>query len=185
MKIKIRNYAYYKLANSLFAGLSIGAVFTIYSPLEPSIFSLGGVLLAVGLLLIARLYGMLIKIERFFIISLTIEIVMLLMVVYYLLSVSSYTTALIIYLGYQFTFVFGSYLIRAETLFIKKAPLLGFVDIYKQIGYLAGLAISWVFFQLLKSQQIVSNIDQIYYLHYILLITQISIIILMIKAFSR
>ena len=35
----------YKFFNSLFLGLSVGAIFTLYAPLEPSIYSLGGVFL--------------------------------------------------------------------------------------------------------------------------------------------
>ena len=46
----------YKFFNSLFLGVSIGAIFTLYVPLEPSIYSLGGVILAMGMLLVARLY---------------------------------------------------------------------------------------------------------------------------------
>ena len=36
----------YKWFNSLFLGVSIGSVFTIYEPLEPSVYSLGGIALA-------------------------------------------------------------------------------------------------------------------------------------------
>ncbi len=38
----------YKFFNSLFLGLSIGAVFTLYEPLSPAIFSAGGIGLALS-----------------------------------------------------------------------------------------------------------------------------------------
>ncbi len=185
IKIKIRNYAYYKLANSMFAGLSIGAIFTIYKPLEPSVFSLGGIALAIALLIVAKFYDKLIELKRFYIISLGVELVMLMMVILYLLYPFGYTTALIVYLGYQLTFTFGSYLIRAETLFVKKKSFLGFIDTYKQIGYLIGLLLSWLFFKSLELLYVFDPNRQIYALHFVLLATQIVIIFSLLRAFVK
>ena len=38
----------YKFLNSLFLGLSVGAVFVLYTPLSPAVFSAGGIGLALG-----------------------------------------------------------------------------------------------------------------------------------------
>ena len=46
----------YKWFNSLFLGVSIGSVFTIYEPLEPSVYSLGGIALAVAMIIVAKFY---------------------------------------------------------------------------------------------------------------------------------
>ena len=67
----------YKFFNSLFLGLSVGAIFTLYAPLEPSIYSLGGVVLALGMLFIARLYHYILNADWFFRISLVVEVLLL------------------------------------------------------------------------------------------------------------
>ena len=46
----------YKWFNSLFLGVSIGSVFTIYEPLEPSVYSLGGIALAAAMIIVAKFY---------------------------------------------------------------------------------------------------------------------------------
>ena len=63
--LKINNKAFiiYKLFNSLFLGVSIGAVFTIYEPLEPTIYSVGGIALAIGMLIIAKFYHKILNIN--------------------------------------------------------------------------------------------------------------------------
>ena len=110
----------YKFFNSLFLGLSVGVIFTLYTPLQPSVYSLGGVLLALGMLLVARLYHHILNAQWFFRISFLVEVLLLLTMIYFLLYPYTYQTALIIYLGYQMTFVFGSYLVRVETLLLKQ-----------------------------------------------------------------
>ena len=46
----------YKFLNSLFLGLSVGAVFVLYTPLSPAVFSAGGIGLASGTLIVATQY---------------------------------------------------------------------------------------------------------------------------------
>ena len=97
----------YKFFNSLFLGLSVGAIFTLYAPLDPSIYSLGGVLLAVAMLIVARFYHTILNAKWFFRISLFVEVVLLLAMLYFLYTSYNYQTALLLYIGYQVTFVFG------------------------------------------------------------------------------
>ena len=110
----------YKFFNSFFLGLSVGAIFTLYAPLEPSVYSLGGIVLAIGMLLVARMYHHILNAHWFFRISLFVEFVLLLAVLYFLLNQYNYQTALIMYIGYQVTFIFGAYLVRVETLLLKQ-----------------------------------------------------------------
>jgi hypothetical protein len=184
--MNFRSYLKYKFLNSVFAGLSIGSVFSIYSPLEPSIFSIGGILLAIGMIIIAKFYEKLINIRIFYFISLFVEIVMLVVIIVFLIKPFSYSTALFIYSGYQLTFVFGSYLVRTETLILRKKTFLSILDIYKQAGYLVGLGTSFGFYKFLEySFKISVNQMQVYYLHYILLPLEILIIYYLLRAFGR
>ena len=179
-----RRYFWYKFVNSLFTGLSIGSIFTIYAPLKPSIYSVGGVLLALGMLIVAKFYEKLMNLKIFFFISLFVEIVILFLVSYFLIKPYTYTTALLVYAGYQLTFVFGSYLVRTETIFLKKKKFLSLVDIYKQAGYLSGLVVSFIFYRSLEYfLGITTNQDKVYYLHFILLFVEVLIIILLIRSF--
>ncbi len=180
MKIRLKNYIKYKFFNSLFTGLSVGSVFVIYTPLKPSIFSLGGIVLAVGMIVIARFYDVLMNIKRFFQISLMVELVILFLVILFLIKPYTYMTALLVYAGYQLTFMFGSYLVRAETLFLKKSFALSRVDIAKQLGYLAGMVGSYLFYELIEAPKQM----QVYYLHFILLLVEIVIILNLIKSFK-
>lgn len=90
-------------------------------------------------------------------------------------------TALLVYAGYQITFMFGAYLMRAETLIVKKALALTKVDIAKQIGYLAGMVASFVFYKI----YVAPKEQQVYTLHFLLLFIEIAIIILFIRSFSK
>ena len=66
MKLNEKVFLIYKLFNSAFTGLSIGILFTIYQPLEdPSIYSLGGMVLAIGMLIVAKFYDKLLNIKDF------------------------------------------------------------------------------------------------------------------------
>lgn len=173
----------YKLFNSLFLGLSVGAIFTIYAPLEPSIYSLGGIILAVGMLIVARLYHHILNTLWFYRISLLVEGVLLAAIIYFLISPYTYQTALLVYLGYQVTFVFGSYLVRAETLIIQDQRMLSRLDTAKQLGYLLGMAGSYLFYKLLEHYHITDNQAKVYELHYLLLGVEIMIILLILKSF--
>jgi len=175
----------YKFFNSLFLGLSVGAIFTLYTPLEPSLYSLGGVLLAVGMLLIARLYHTILNTEWFFKISLFVEVILLLAMCYFLSAPYTYQTALILYIGYQATFVFGSYLVRAETLLLKTDALLTELDTAKQLGYLLGMGVSYLFYKIITHYGISGNQDQVYFLHFLLVGIEIIVIFLILKSFRR
>ena len=146
LQLNHRNYTIYKFFNSLFLGTSIGSVFIIYSPLEPAIYSIGGIVLALGLMGVALFYEKILNIGYFYIISLFVEIVILAVLIAFLIFSYSYEIALCVYIGYQVTFIFGSYLGRVETLLLKKKRILKAVDISKQAGYMIGLLLSYIVF---------------------------------------
>ncbi|WP_456399672.1 hypothetical protein [Persephonella sp.] len=184
--IKPRIYIWYKFLNSLFTGLSIGSVFTIYSPLKPSIYSVGGIFLAIGMLIVAKFYEKLINFQKFFFISIFVELIILILVIYFLINPYTYMTALFIYAGYQVTFVFGSYLLRAETLLVGKKKILSVIDIYRQAGYLIGMGTAFIFYKTLEYfLGIEDNQTKVYYIHFILLITESVLIYILIKSFKR
>lgn len=186
ISLKPRIYIWYKFFNSFFTGLSIGSIFTIYAPLKPSIYSVGGILLAVGMLIVAKFYEKLMNIQKFFYISLFVETVILFLVLYFLINPYTYTTALFVYAGYQLTFIFGAYLVRAETLIVRKKNLLSIIDIYRQSGYLLGMAVSFIFYKFLEYfLGILSNQDKVYYLHFLLVMVELSIIITLIRSFKK
>ena len=186
LKIDQGAYVLYKLINSLFLGISVGSIFTIYEPLEPSVFSIGGIILALGMLIIANQYQKILNATYFYRISILVELVALAMVIVFLIFSYSYQTALWVYIGYQLTFIFGSYLVRAETLVLKENNILTRVDTAKQIGYLVGMALSYGFYKLIEfSWQINDPKEQVYILHYILLLVQILVITFLVKAFRK
>ena len=113
MELNTNKFILYKLFNSSFTGLSIGILFTIYNPLDPSIYSIGGVVLAALMLILAKFYEKILNILSFFYISLLVEISMLATIIVFFILNYSLVSALLIYIIYQLTFVFGSYLVRA------------------------------------------------------------------------
>ena len=175
----------YKFFNSLFLGLSVGAIFTLYAPLEPSIYSLGGVFLALAMLGVARLYNHILNARWIFRISLFVEVVLLLAILYFLYHSYSYQTALLMYIGYQITFIFGSYLVRAETLLLKTDALLTKLDTAKQLGYLLGMGLSYLFYKVIAAYNITDNQTQVYTLHFLLLTIEIIVILLIFKSFKK
>lgn len=185
LRIIPENFIRYKFVNSLFLGLSVGVIFILYRPLEPSIYSIGGVALALGILLIARFYHTILNTEWFFRISLLVEVVLLLAMLYFLAKPYTYQTALIIYIGYQITFMFGSYLVRAETLLLKRDELLTRLDTAKQLGYLFGMAASYLFYKLIEHYGITSDKEQVYTLHFLLVAVEFLVIWLVFKSFKR
>jgi len=185
-QIILKEFIRYKFFNSLFVGLSVGSIFTIYAPLEPSLYSLGGIALALAMLVIAKLYTKIMNITYFYRISIAVELVMLISVLYFLFFSYSYTTALFIYAGYQLTFSFGSYLVRAETILIPKSASLSQLDTAKQLGYLAGMLISYLFYKALTYLfNITDNQSQVYDLHYLLLITELVTLFFLLRSFSN
>lgn len=184
-KIIPKYFIRYKFFNSLFLGLSVGTIFTLYAPLEPSIYSLGGIFLALAMLLVAQFYKHILNASYLFKISLFVEIILLLAISYFLYASYNYHSALVLYVGYQLTFVFGSYLIRAETLLLQSDVLLTKLDSAKQLGYLLGMGISYLFYKFLNQMGITQNQEQVYVLHFILLVVELSIIALIFKSFKR
>ena len=186
LRINNRNFFRYKFFNSLFLGTSIGSVFTIYAPLDPSVYSIGGIVLAASMLIVATLYSRILNINYFYKISLFVELVILSVIISFLLLSFNYQIALFVYIGYQITFMFGSYLIRGETLLLKKDRLLTLVDVAKQFGYLTGLGLSFLFYKFIEYQfQIIDNQTQVFYIHYLLLIIEIIVIIFLVKSFEK
>jgi len=185
MKLHVRAYLWYKLLNSLFFGLSVGSIFVLYTPLEPSVFSLGGIVLALGMLFVAKFYEKMMHLLVFYRVSVLVEIIPLLIIFSFLLFKYHYFNALFIYASYQVTFMFGGYLVRIETLLLKKTALLSFADVLKQKGYLAGMVLSYAFYKVLELYGIVDKQTQVYALHVSLLLLQIVILYLLFKAFSK
>lgn len=185
LEIDIRVFLKYKFFNSLFLGISVGSIFTIYSSLEPSIYSIGGIVLAICMLIVAKYYHKILNINSFYKISLSVELVLSFIILYFLTLSYSYSSALLMYVGYQVTFIFGSYLIRAETLFLKHKLILSYVDTTKQKGYLLGMFISFVFYKIMKYFNILDSKIQVYNIHFLLLFIQITIIFFLIKAFKK
>ena len=167
-------------------GLSIGSIFTIYTPLEPSVYSIGGIALALGMLLVATQYHKILTIKYFYRISLLVEIIILGVVISFLIFSYSYKIAMLVYLGYQITFVFGSYLVRGETLILRQDKLLKAVDIAKQSGYLSGLLFSYLFYEFVDYFfALTDNQSQVFYLHYPLLVIEVLVILSLIFSFRR
>ena len=186
MQLRKKAFLSYKLFNSSFTGLSIGILFTIYQPLTPSTYSMGGIVLAIAMLIVAKFYEKLLNIKSFYFISIIVEIIILLTVITFLILQYSLTSALLIYIGYQLTFIFGGYLVRAETLIAPEKDYLGKLDVYKQVGYLTGLASSFIFYKTLEyGFEIKEPKVQISILHYFLITLQIIITTLLIKSFKK
>jgi len=184
-RIALRPFIHYKFLNALFTGVSVGSIFIIYAPLQPYVYSLGGILLALAMLLVARYYVRILNRAWFYRISLGVEAVMLVLVLYFLLFSYSYASALFVYAGYQLTFAFGAYLVRAETILIAKARALTYLDVYKQAGYLAGMVISFLFYKLLEFRTVDDAQTQVYLMHYLLLLTELGVIYYLYRAFHR
>ena len=186
MQLVEKNFLIYKLLNSSFTGLSVGIIFTIYEPLDPEVYSVGGMVLALAMLVIAKFYERLLNINSFYLISLLVESVMLLTVLSFLVLGFSLTSALLIYCGYQLTFIFGGYLVRAETLVTHRKELLSKIDVNKQIGYLVGLGVSFLFYKVLEmGLEIADPKAQITILHYFLILLQSIILLLVISSFKK
>ena len=167
-------------------GLGIGSIFIVYAPLEPSVYSAGGIILAFSMLLVAKLYYKILTIEYFYRISLLVELIMLFGMGWFLLFSFNYMSALVYYISYQATFTFGSYLVRAETLFLKKSALLTLVDVIKQKGYLAGMLLSYIFYKLLENTLHVSDKNiQVYEMNITLFIVELAIIFFLIRSFAK
>ena len=138
------------------------------------------------MLIVATLYSKILNINYFYKISLFVELVILSVIVAFLLFSFNYQIALLVYIGYQITFMFGSYLMRGETLILKKDRILTLVDMAKQFGYLVGLLLSYLFYKAIEYQfQIIDNQSQVFYIHYLLLFIELLVIIFLIRSFEK
>ena len=179
-------YLIYKVLNSLFLGLSVGTIFAIYAPLKQYIYSAGGVALGIGLIVVALFYDKILNIKAYFIFALLVELIMLGTVISLLIFQFSYINALGIYVSYQIVFMFGSYLLRAETLIVQNSTFLSRIDIAKQIGYILGMVGSFGFYKIIEElYHINDNQTQVYFMHFILVFVQVFIIITLIKSFRN
>ena len=176
----------YKFFNSLFLGLSIGAVFTLYEPLSPATFSAGGVGLALATMVIATQYHRIFDPWWFFRLSLGVEVIILLGVIGVLIYPIEQPLALFIYLGYQITFALGSYLVRCETLLVVEQRRLTQLDVTKQIAYLIGMGASWAAYLMMENHfAVVDKAAQVVAIHGPLLVVEAAVIACLVLAFSR
>jgi putative membrane protein len=185
MKINFRSYISYKFSNSIFNGAITGSVFTVYALLEPSLFSIGGIVIAVGIFVVAKLYSYFMNTQRFFEVSLFTELLTLAALAAFLILPKSYLVAIIYFWIYQVIFVFGAYLIRVESYFLNKVSLLSMIDRVKQKGYIVGLFLSYLFYQALKYLDESEPWEQVWLLYTVLFVLQIWVTVLLLKAFRR
>ncbi len=176
----------YKFFNSLFLGLSIGAVFTLYEPLSPATFSAGGVGLALATMVIATQYHRIFDPWWFFRLSLGVEVIILFGVIGVLIYPIEQPLALFIYLGYQVTFALGSYLVRCETLLVVEQRRLTQLDVTKQIAYLIGMGASWAAYLMMENHfAVVDKAAQVVAIHGPLLVVEAAVIACLVLAFHR
>lgn len=184
MRIIPRNYLEFKLLNSLFAGAGMAGVFVVYAQIKPLVFSLGGIVLALMSIAIAKIYSKIMKTRIFFALSMVVEGAMLVAVLLFLLSPKSAEIALAIYICYQIMFLFGGYIVRFETLALRKVKLLSMVDVRKQIGYLAGLFVSFTVYKSLELVMLIHDkVEQVWHMHLLLLPLQVVVIYKLARSF--
>lgn len=183
--IALKPYLFYKLLNSLFLGSSLGTIFVIYMPLSPKTYSIGGIFLALGAWIVSLFYAQLLHKKPYKIILLGLEILPFLYLLAYLLLPNTFFGALLIYTLYQLGFIFGDYLGRTETLIFKKRFYLSKLDRNKQIGYLLGLGIAFIFYNVLDFMQITQKEAQVYAIHFLLLLLQFIVFFTLFYAFKK
>ena len=76
--------------------------------------------MVLGMLFVVKYYDVLMNLRAFFYATVFVESVVLIFVLAFLIFGYSYMTALSIYIGYQLTFMLGNYLVRMETIALKK-----------------------------------------------------------------
>ncbi len=176
----------YKFLNSVFLGLSVGAVFVLYTPLSPAVFSAGGLGLALGTLIVATQYRRILVPAWFFRLSIAVELVTLSGVTAVLALPIALPLALFVYIGYQITFSLGNYLVRCETLLMGSVEQLRQLDIAKQAGYLLGMASAWAIYTGLEHWLMVSEeTAQVVSLHWVLWGLEVMVLGALWGAFNR
>ena len=103
----------------------------------------------------------------------------------YLLFPNTFFGALIVYALYQVGFIFGDYLGRTETLLFPRKFILSQLDKRKQIGYLLGLGIAFIFYTILEFFGISQKESQIYAIHFLLLLLQCAVFFTLSCAFRQ
>ncbi len=181
-RFNLKSFIGYKALNSSFTGLSVGIFFTLYTPLKPVVYSIGGIVLALGIMLVAKFYEKILNFEWFFRFSLLVELVMLILIAVVIVGGFSFYTAIAVYSGYQLSFIFGSYLLRVESLLFSKAKVLESIDIAKQTGYIIGLIASYLFYQLTPA---LDAKEQVWQLHFLLFFLECSVILFLLKGFKK
>ena len=176
----------YKFLNSLFLGLSVGAVFVLYTPLSPAVLSAGGLGLALGTLIVATQYRRILVPAWFFRLSIAVELITLSGVTAVLVLPIALPLALFVYIGYQITFSLGNYLVRCETLLMGSVEQLRQLDIAKQAGYLLGMAAAWAIYTGLEHWLMVSEeTAQVVSLHWALWGLEVMVLGALWGAFNR
>ena len=176
----------YKFLNSLFLGLSVGAVFVLYTPLSPAVFSAGGLGLAVGTLIVATQYRRILVPAWFFRLSLIVELITLSGVAAVLILPIEVPLALFVYIGYQITFSLGNYLVRCETLLMGAVDQLRRLDVAKQAGYLLGMTVAWGLYTGLEHIAGISGESaQVVSLHWLLSAVEFSVLVALWQAFNK
>ena len=176
----------YKFLNSLFLGLSVGAVFVLYTPLSPAVFSAGGLGLALGTLIVATQYRRILVPAWFLRLSIAVELITLSGVTAVLVLPIALPLALFVYIGYQITFSLGNYLVRCETLLMGSVEQLRQLDIAKQAGYLLGMAAAWAIYTGLEHWLMVSEeTAQVVSLHRVLWGLEVLVLAALWRAFNR
>jgi hypothetical protein len=184
-KIDIRSYVYYKFLSSTYAGSALGSIFIIYASLQPVVFSIGGIALAIGGWIVALFYVRMIKLGSFFVVGGIVETLLLVLTVCFVVFHNSTWIAFFVYSLYQIGFLFGGYLVRAETKLLSRTKLFSIFDKAKQMGYLAGLSFSFIAYETFGRIGIEDAKEQIVYLYTSLILLQIVVLIFYSKAFSR
>ena len=186
LEINTRTYISYKFFNSLFLGIGIGSYVSQYQPIKIVEIALLGIFFALLSIGIAKLYYKIMHEKYFFRISLFIEVIMLFWILIFLIFPFSYKIALLIYICRSITFLFGDYLGRAETHLLKRKKIFSFIDINRQLGLILGMIFAVVFYYFIEHFfGVTDNQKLVYYIHFILIFIEVSIIYLLINSFKE
>ena len=184
--INVNNFIFYKFINTMFTGIAIGSYVVQYEPIKIDDFPIMGIIFAILTIPISLLYQRILTIDYFFRFLLLVELIMLIWITLFLISPYSYQIALLIYIARNITFLFGDFLGRAETLFLKKKRILSSIDVIKQIGSICGMILSVLIYKYLQDIYLISdNQTKVYYIHFILIVLQILILISVFKSFKK
>lgn len=184
--INTKTFITYKFINTMFMGIAIGSYVTQYKPIKIDDYPIMGIVFAFLTIGIASLYKRIMKIDYFFKFLLTVELIMLVWIIFFLVYPYSYQVALLIYIARSITFLFGDFLGRAETIFLNKTEILSSIDIFKQIGNISGMILSVLFYKWIEETYLISdNESKVYYIHFILASLQVIIICLVLKSFRK